>query len=45
MPNPYLRGNFAPVLEERTDDHELEVTGVVPPDLEGRFCATGPTRR
>ncbi len=42
MVNPYLEGNFAPVLEERTDDHELEVTGVVPPDLEGRLLRNGP---
>jgi carotenoid cleavage oxygenase len=40
--NPYLEGNFAPVLEERTDDHDLEVTGVVPPDLEGRLLRNGP---
>ena len=42
MVNPYLEGNFAPVLEERTDDHDLEVTGVVPPDLEGRLLRNGP---
>ncbi len=42
MVNPYLEGNFAPVFEERTDDHELEVTGVVPPDLEGRLLRNGP---
>ncbi len=42
MVNPYLEGNFAPVLEERTDDHELEVTGVVPPDLEGVLLRNGP---
>ena len=42
MVNPYLEGNFAPVLEERTDDHALEVTGVVPPDLEGRLLRNGP---
>jgi carotenoid cleavage dioxygenase len=40
--NPYLEGNFAPVLEERTDDRELDVTGVVPPDLEGRLLRNGP---
>ncbi len=42
MVNPYLEGNFAPVLEERSDDHDLEVTGVVPPDLEGRLLRNGP---
>jgi len=42
MVNPYLDGNFAPVLEERSDDHDLEVTGVVPPDLEGRLLRNGP---
>jgi carotenoid cleavage dioxygenase-like enzyme len=40
--NPYLHGNFAPVLDERSDDHELEVTGVVPPDLNGRLLRNGP---
>lgn len=42
MVNPYLEGNFAPVLEERTDERELAVTGVVPPDLEGRLLRNGP---
>ena len=42
MPNPYLHGNFAPVLEERSDDHELPVTGVIPPDLDGRLLRNGP---
>ena len=42
MVNPYLEGNFAPVLEERTDDHDLDVSGVVPPDLEGRLLRNGP---
>jgi carotenoid cleavage dioxygenase len=42
MVNPYLEGNFAPVLEERTDEHDLETTGVVPPDLEGRLLRNGP---
>jgi carotenoid cleavage oxygenase len=40
--NPYLHGNFAPVFDERSDDHELEVTGVVPPDLNGRLLRNGP---
>jgi carotenoid cleavage dioxygenase-like enzyme len=42
MLNPYLQGNFAPVLEERSDDHELPVTGVIPPDLNGRLLRNGP---
>lgn len=42
MSNPYLSGNFAPVTDERTDDHELPVIGVVPPDLEGRLLRIGP---
>ena len=42
MPNPYLHGNFAPVVEERSDDLELPVTGVIPPDLEGRLLRNGP---
>jgi len=40
--NPYLEGNYAPVDTERSDDHELEVTGVLPPDLEGRLVRNGP---
>jgi carotenoid cleavage dioxygenase-like enzyme len=42
VPNPYLHGNFAPVVDERSDDHDLEVTGVVPPDLNGRLLRNGP---
>ena len=42
MPNPYLHGNFAPVHEERSDDHVLEVTGAIPPDLNGRLLRNGP---
>jgi carotenoid cleavage oxygenase len=40
--NPYLHGNYAPVLEEFSADHELEVTGFVPPDLDGRLLRNGP---
>jgi len=40
--NPYLDGNFAPVLEELTEDHELPVTGIIPPDLEGHLLRNGP---
>jgi len=42
MDNPYLSGNFAPVTEERTEDHELEIEGVIPPDLEGHLLRNGP---
>ena len=42
MVNPYLEGNFAPVLEERTDERALEVDGVIPPDLDGRLLRNGP---
>jgi carotenoid cleavage dioxygenase-like enzyme len=42
MLNPYLQDNFAPVSEERSDDHELPVTGVIPPDLDGRLLRNGP---
>ena len=41
MANPYLSGNFAPVHEERSTG-ELPVTGVLPPDLEGRLLRNGP---
>jgi carotenoid cleavage dioxygenase len=42
LPNPYLHGNFAPVMVERSDDHPLPVTGVIPPDLTGRLLRNGP---
>ncbi len=42
MSNPYLEGNFAPVADERTEDHPLPVTGVIPPDLEGHLLRNGP---
>jgi len=42
MANQYAMGNFAPVLEERSDDHRLEVTGVIPPDLDGVLLRNGP---
>jgi carotenoid cleavage dioxygenase len=42
--NPYPEGNFAPVLVERTDEHPLPVTGLVPPDLDGRLLRIGPNR-
>ena len=42
MDNPYLSGNFAPVTAERTEEHELEIEGVVPPDLEGQLLRNGP---
>ena len=37
----HLRGNWAPVLDER-DEFELEVEGTIPPALEGRYVRTGP---
>jgi carotenoid cleavage dioxygenase len=40
--NPYLQGNFAPVWEERTETHDLEVTGAIPPELDGRLLRNGP---
>lgn len=42
MTNPYLEGNFAPVLEELAEDHPLSVTGIIPPDLEGHLLRNGP---
>ncbi len=42
MPNPYLEGNFAPVLAERTDVGPFPARGVVPPDLDGRLVRNGP---
>lgn len=39
--NPYLEGNFAPVAEE-ISEHELQVEGNIPPELEGRYIRTGP---
>ena len=44
--NPYLTGNFAPVRDER-DDADLEVTGSLPPELDGLLAAqrSQPDRR
>jgi carotenoid cleavage dioxygenase len=39
--NPYLTGNFAPVRDER-DDADLEVTGALPPELDGLLVRNGP---
>jgi carotenoid cleavage dioxygenase len=39
--NPYLLGNFAPVRDER-DDADLEVTGAIPPELDGLLLRNGP---
>jgi carotenoid cleavage oxygenase len=39
--NPYLQGNFAPVRKER-DDGDLEVTGSIPPELNGSLIRNGP---
>jgi len=38
--NPYLTGNFAPVLDEI--DVELAVTGRIPPELAGALYRNGP---
>jgi carotenoid cleavage dioxygenase len=39
--NPYLEGNYAPVLEEVTET-ELSVTGQLPESLDGRYLRNGP---
>jgi len=39
--NPYLQGDFAPVRQER-DDGDLEVTGSIPPELDGVLLRNGP---
>jgi carotenoid cleavage dioxygenase len=39
--NPYLTGNFAPVRDER-DDEDLEITGALPPELDGLLVRNGP---
>ncbi|MEM8921006.1 MAG: carotenoid oxygenase family protein [Pseudomonadota bacterium] len=38
--NPYLNGNFAPVMDENTFD-DLEVEGVIPDALEGAYLRIG----
>ena len=39
--NPFLEGNLAPVSEEVTV-FDLEVTGTLPPELDGRYLRNGP---
>ena len=39
--NPYLEGNYAPVLEEVTET-ELAVIGQLPDSLDGRYLRNGP---
>lgn len=39
--NPFLEGNLAPVHEEITA-FNLEVTGTLPPELDGRYLRNGP---
>ena len=39
--NRYLQGNFAPVADEITLV-DLDVIGVIPPELDGRYVRTGP---
>ncbi len=40
--NPYLSGNFAPMIQETTA-FDLQVRGRVPDELEGRFTRIGPS--
>ena len=40
-PNPFLRGNLAPVDTETTA-FDLRVTGVLPAELDGRYLRNGP---
>jgi carotenoid cleavage oxygenase len=42
--SPYLSGPFAPVTEEVTA-FDLEVTGTIPADLDGRLIRNGPNPR
>jgi carotenoid cleavage dioxygenase-like enzyme len=39
--NPFLRGAYAPVFDER-DDHDLPVRGEIPPTLSGVVMRNGP---
>lgn len=39
--NPFLEGNLAPVTEEVTV-FNLDVTGTLPPELDGRYLRNGP---
>jgi 8'-apo-carotenoid 13,14-cleaving dioxygenase len=39
--NPFLRGVHTPLAEEFTLD-DLEVTGTIPPELDGRYVRIGP---
>ncbi|TVT56692.1 carotenoid oxygenase [Amycolatopsis rhizosphaerae] len=41
MGNPYLEGNYRPVEQESTL-FDLEVTGTIPAQLDGRFLRIGP---
>lgn len=41
--NPYLNGNHGPVLHEITaPESELDVTGTIPAELNGRYVRNGP---
>ncbi|MFI6319888.1 carotenoid oxygenase family protein [Nonomuraea sp. NPDC050556] len=44
MTPAYLSGNLAPVPDE-IDGHDLPVTGVLPPELTGRYFRNGPNPR
>ena len=39
--NPYLEGNFAPIIEEVTATN-LQVEGELPQELNGRYLGNGP---
>ena len=39
--NPYLEGNFAPIIEEVTATN-LQVEGELPQELNGRYLRNGP---
>ena len=41
MTNPYLEGNFGPVVEEVTA-LDLAVTGTLPAELDGSYLRNGP---
>jgi carotenoid cleavage dioxygenase len=41
-PAPHMVGNFAPVPDEITTTHELDVTGSIPPELTGWYLRNGP---
>jgi carotenoid cleavage dioxygenase-like enzyme len=40
--NPYLQGNYAPVLDEHVNAPTTIISGVIPDDVEGLFLRIGP---